>query len=149
MIFNRLLLICLICTPLCLISGCSGLVAGPGPIDPDAPEEYTTTESGLQYRILRKSDRKKPNAGGNVRVHYEGRLEDGSVFDSSYTRGKPSIFRLDQVVPGWGEGMQLVGEGGMIELVIPPQLGYGAAGSPPSVPPNAKLTFIVELIRVF
>ncbi len=129
------------------VIGCS--VSGPPPADPDAPKEFTTTDSGLKYRILRKSDKKKPGPRTSVRVHYHGTLDDGSVFDSSYSRGKPAIFALNEVVPGWSEGLQLVGEGGMIELVIPPELGYGQEGRPPTIPGNATLHFTVELIRVF
>ena len=139
--------------PLCLfasliVTGCSGLTPGPGPSDPDAPTEFTTTSTGLQYRILRKTDGKKPNEGSSVKVNYIGKLDDGTVFDSSYARGKPAIFALPSVVAGWREGMKFVGEGGMIELIVPPELGYGEAGAK-VIPPNSTLHFVVELIRVF
>ncbi|WP_182865365.1 FKBP-type peptidyl-prolyl cis-trans isomerase [Stieleria mannarensis] len=134
---------------LCLATGCSGLMPGPGAADADAPTEFTETKSGLKYRVLRKSDGKKANAHGHVRLHYIGKLDDGTVFDSSYARGEPAIFSLDQVVPGFTEGLQLVGEGGMIELQIPPELGYGDDGRAPMIPPNATLNFVVEVIRVF
>ncbi|MEO1616865.1 MAG: FKBP-type peptidyl-prolyl cis-trans isomerase [Planctomycetota bacterium] len=133
-----------------LLVSAGGCLPSPyGAVDSDAPTEFTKTESGLQYRILRKSDGKKPGASTNVKVHYEGKLSDGTVFDSSYSRGKPAIFRLSEVVAGWREGMQLIGEGGMIELKIPAELAYGKAGRRPSVPPNSDLHFMVELIRVF
>ena len=122
---------------------------GPGPADPDAPTTFTTTPSGLKYRILGKCEGKKPSAGGRVRVHYVGSLDDGTVFDSSYYRNAPVIFGLDEVVKGYGEGLRLIGEGGMIELEIPPDLGYGEDGRSPMIPPNSTLHFTVELIRVF
>jgi FKBP-type peptidyl-prolyl cis-trans isomerase len=120
----------------------------PGPIDEDASAEFKRTDSGLRYRILRKSDKEKPTAGDAVEVHYKGWLDDKTIFDSSYRRGETIAFPLNRVIPGWTEGMQLVGEGGMIELEIPAQLGYGLRGAPPAIPPNAKLHFIVELFDV-
>ena len=121
----------------------------PGPVDPDAPEEFTTTESGLKYRIRRQSDGKKPTNEDTVRVHYRGSFDDGKIFDSSYgTTGHSAEFRVNAVVKGWTEGLQLMGEGGMIELEIPPELGYGKYGRPPLMPPNATLHFIVELLDV-
>jgi FKBP-type peptidyl-prolyl cis-trans isomerase FkpA len=121
----------------------------PGKIDSDAPREFTTTRSGLKYRILRKSDGKKPTVTDAVEVHYKGWLDDKSIFDSSYRRGKTIAFPLNQVIKGWTEGMQLVGEGGMIELDIPHQIGYGERGTPGGpIPPKAQLHFIVELISI-
>lgn len=120
----------------------------PGAVDPDAPEEFTKTPTGLKYRIRRKSDGAKPSAANSVTVHYKGWLDDGKEFDSSYKRGEPITFGLKQVIPGWTEGMQLVGKGGMIELEIPSKLGYGAAGAGGVIPPNATLHFLVELIDV-
>jgi FKBP-type peptidyl-prolyl cis-trans isomerase FkpA len=122
--------------------------AQPGPADDNAPKEFSTTASGLKYRVLRKSNRTKPVKTDTVTVHYKGWLNDGYEFDSSYKNGKPATFRLDQVIPGWTEGVQLCGEGGMIELEIPPQLGYGRKGMPGVIPPQATLHFIVELVRV-
>ena len=83
-----------------------------------------------------------------MRCHYRGTLDDGSEFDSSYSRGESISFPLTGVIAGWTQGLQLVGEGGKIELEIPYQLGYGEAGSPPKIPPQATLHFIVELIAV-
>ena len=117
-------------------------------MDADAPKSMTKTGSGLQYRILRKGTGVKPKATNKVEVNYHGWLDDGKVFDSSYKRGEPISFGLNQVIPGWTEGMQLVGEGGMIELTIPPNLGYGSRGAGRDVPPNATLHFLVELIKV-
>lgn len=119
-----------------------------GPTDNDAPEEFTETDSGLKYRILRKSDGEKATAGDSVTVNYRGWLDDDTEFDSSYKRGEPISFPLGGVIAGWTEGMQLVGIGGMIELTIPPELGYGQRGAGAAVPPNATLHFIVELISV-
>ncbi len=121
---------------------------GPGAIDPDAPTEFTTTESGLKYRILRKSDGRKPSATDTVKVDYIGWLDNGTEFDSSYGRREPFVTSLANVVPGWTEGIQLVGEKGMIELEIPYQLGYGAQGSPGTIPPYSTLHFKVELHEI-
>lgn len=120
----------------------------PGKIDADAPKEFKTTDSGLKYRILRKSDKQKPSADKRVTVHYKGWLNNEIIFDSSYRRGEKISFGLGQVIPGWTEGMQLVGVDGMIELEIPPHLGYGARGAGRAVPPNATLHFIVELFGI-
>jgi FKBP-type peptidyl-prolyl cis-trans isomerase FkpA len=125
-----------------------GSGAEPGPADKDAPKEFTPTKSGLKYRILRKSSGPKPVATSTVKVNYKGWLDDGTEFDSSYKRGEPISFPLNGVIPGWTEGMQLVGKGGMIELEIPSQLGYGARGAGGVIPPNARLHFIVELLEV-
>jgi FKBP-type peptidyl-prolyl cis-trans isomerase FkpA len=122
--------------------------SAPGPVDPDAPEEFTTTASGLKYRIRRKSDGRKPTASDKVQVNYRGWLDDGKEFDSSYKRREPIDFSLNGVIPGWTEGMQLVGEGGMIELEIPYQLGYGERGMPPNIPGKSTLHFIVELLAI-
>ncbi len=124
------------------------LPKGAGKIDEKAAKAFTTTDSGLKYRILREGTGTKPTARQKVEVHYHGWLDDGSVFDSSYRRGETIAFGLNQVIPGWTEGMQQVGEGGMIELQIPYKLGYGDRGSPPVIPPKAQLHFLVELIDV-
>ena len=122
--------------------------AEPGPTDKDAPKEFTSTKSGLKYKIHRKSEGKKPKATDTVTVNYKGWLDSGKVFDSSYDRGEPISFPLNRVIAGWTEGMQLVGEGGMIELEIPAELGYGVRGAGDDVPPNARLHFLVELIDI-
>ncbi|MGB0761919.1 MAG: FKBP-type peptidyl-prolyl cis-trans isomerase [Rubripirellula sp.] len=128
-------------------TGCSPR-SGPMLIDDDAPTDFTTTESGLKYRILRKSNQQKPRGNSKVEVDYRGWLDDGSTFDSSYSMREPASFSLSNVIPAWTEGLQLLGEGGMIELEVPPELGYGEAGNPPSIPPNATLHFKVELLRI-
>ena len=120
----------------------------PGPVDKDAPKDFTATKSGLKYRIRRKSDGDKPKAANTVTVHYRGWFDDGKEFDSSYKGNKPISFPLTGVIPGWTEGMQLVGKGGMIELEVPYQLGYGAAGRPPVIPAKSTLHFLVELIDI-
>jgi FKBP-type peptidyl-prolyl cis-trans isomerase len=122
--------------------------AEPGPQDADAPKEFQATKSGLKYRVLRKGDGEKPKASDKVEVHYKGWLDNGKVFDSSYARDESIEFGLNQVIPGWTEGVQLIGEGGMIELEIPSNLGYGPRGAGGVIPPNATLHFIVELIDV-
>ena len=124
------------------------LPEGAGPIDADAPKEFTTTPSGLKYRVLRKGAGGKPKATNTVEVNYHGWLDGGKVFDSSYQRGESIEFPLNGVIPGWTEGMQLVAEEGMFELVIPSNLGYGARGAGGVIPPNATLHFLVELIDV-
>ena len=120
----------------------------PGPADADAPQDFTSTASGLKYRILRKSDGQKPVATDTVVVHYRGWLDNGKEFDSSYNRGQEIDFPLNGVIGGWTEGLQLIGEGGMIELEVPSELGYGGRGAPPDIPPNATLHFLVELKQV-
>ena len=124
------------------------LLSGAGPVDDDAPQELMETTSGLKYRILRKTDGRKPTASDSVTVNYRGWLDDGTEFDSSYRRGEPISFPLTGVIAGWTEGMQLVGVGGMVELWIPSELGYGTAGAGADVPPNATLHFLVELLEV-
>src|SRR5438128_1866487 len=105
------------------------LPKGAGKVDADAPKKFSATDSGLNYRVLRKGTGGTPAATDKVRVNYHGWLTGGKVFDSSYDRGKPAEFPLNGVIKGWTEGLQLVGEGGMIELEIPSDLAYGDAGS--------------------
>jgi FKBP-type peptidyl-prolyl cis-trans isomerase FkpA len=119
-----------------------------GKIDADAPKTFTATDSGLKYRVLRKGTGALPKASNTVKVNYQGWLDGGKVFDSSYQRGEAISFPLNGVIKGWTEGMQLVGQGGMIELEIPASLGYGARGIPSVIPPNATLHFLVELLEV-
>lgn len=129
--------------------GCGGeqRSSNPGPIDPDAPTEFTTTESGLKYRILRKSDGAKPTAQDYVTVDYVGWLDDGTEFDNSYDRRESANFGLGSVVEGWTEGLQYVSEGGMIELEIPSELGYKDHGKG-SIPGGATLHFTIELHEI-
>ena len=111
-------------------------------------EGVKKTESGLLYRINRDgSDKKAVNDTDNVKVCYEGKLKDGTIFDSSYERGDTVSFALNQVIKGWTEGMKLVGEGGEIELWSPSELGYGQR-APQQIGPNQALHFKVELVEV-
>ena len=129
---------------------------GAGKMDDDARDELTPTKSGLYYRILRKSKGRHPGPGDVVLARYRGTLDNGKEFDSSYEPsgdpGEPREFALNQVISGWTEGLQLVGEGGMIELDVRPGLGYGATAHPTkhgwSIPANARLHFIIELVKV-
>ncbi len=99
----------------------------PGAIDADASTEFKQTESGLKYRILRASEKRKPKATDTVTVHYKGWLDNEKIFDSSYRRGSTTSFPLNQVIPGWTEGLQLVGEGGMIECTFRTSLPTASA----------------------
>jgi peptidyl-prolyl cis-trans isomerase A (cyclophilin A) len=111
---------------------------------------FDKTESGLRYIMIQKGDGKKAEAGKTVAVHYEGSLETGKVFDSSYPRKKPIEFRLGQgqVIEGWDEGIALLQVGDKARFVIPSDLAYGAAGAGVVIPPNATLIFDVELMDV-
>jgi FKBP-type peptidyl-prolyl cis-trans isomerase FkpA len=111
-------------------------------------EGGTKTESGLAYKILTPGSAKKPAATETVEVHYHGTLTDGTVFDSSVERGKKVSFPLNRVIKGWTEGLQLIGEGGKIKLVIPSELAYGDHGAPPKIPGGATLVFEVELFSI-
>lgn len=111
-------------------------------------EGVITTKSGLQYEVLTEGTGKSPKATDKVRCHYEGRLTDGTIFDSSYQRGEPADFGLNQVIAGWTEGVQLMKEGAKYRFHIPYLLGYGERGAGASIPPYATLVFDVELIKV-
>lgn len=108
-----------------------------------------TTGSGLQYQVLTEGKGAKPTADQTVRVHYKGELLDGTTFDSSYDRGEPAVFALNQVAPGWAEGVQLMPVGSKYKLWIPSKLGYGEQGTPGGpIGPNATLVFEVELLDI-
>lgn len=109
---------------------------------------YATTDSGIQYKVITKGSGKKPAATDMVTVNYEGKFIDGQVFDSSYQRGEPAQFRLNQVIAGWTEALQMMGEGSTWEIVIPPELAYGEHGMGGVIGPNETLIFKVELIKV-
>lgn len=119
----------------------------PGPIDADAPKDFTETSTGLKYKVLRKTEGKKPQRSDTVVVNYRGTLDDGTEFDASYKRNEPFETPLTRVVPGWTEGLQYCPVGGMIELEIPSDLAYGPGGQGP-IPGGATLHFIVELLEI-
>lgn len=127
------------------ITGCGAQHNRTSSTRTETPSEFQTTESGLKYRILNQGSSRRPKPSDQVLVDYTGRLEDGTLFDSSYEKAKPATLYIANTVPGWFEGIQLIGEGGVIELDIPPELGYGPAGNPPVIPPNARLRFKIEL----
>jgi len=107
-----------------------------------------TTESGLQYEVMKTGNGPKPEATDKVRVHYKGTLIDGTEFDSSYSRGQPLEFTLSGVIKGWTEGLQLMNVGSQYRLFIPSDLGYGAQGAGPTIPPYSTLVFEVELLDI-
>ena len=111
-------------------------------------EGVVTLPSGLQYTVLREGNGKKPKATDQVVCHYEGFLVDGTVFDSSYQRGEPATFALNQVITGWTEGLQLMQEGAKYRFFIPWRLGYGESGAGTLIPPYSALIFDVELKEV-
>lgn len=111
-------------------------------------ENVTVLPSGLQYEVIKEGNGKKPGATSQVKCHYEGTLVDGTKFDSSYDRGTPATFGLNQVIAGWTEGVQLMSEGAKYRFFIPYHLGYGERGAGASIPPFAALIFVVELLEV-
>ena len=111
-------------------------------------EGVIVTASGLQYEVLEPSLGQKPKATDTVRVHYEGTLIDGTVFDSSYKRGESITFPLNGVIKGWTEGLQLMSVGSKYKFFIPYQLAYGERGAGASIPPYAALIFTVELLGI-
>ncbi len=111
-------------------------------------EGIVTTESGLQYEILKEGDGPKPSAEDKVKVNYHGTLIDGTVFDSSVDRGEPVTFGVGQVIPGWTEALQLMPVGSKWKLYIPANLGYGERGAGGDIGPNETLIFEVELLDI-
>ena len=111
-------------------------------------EGVKVTESGLQYEVLEATIGQKPKATDKVRVHDEGTLIDGTVFDSSYKRGESITFGLNQVIKGWTEGLQLMSIGSKYKLYLPYQLAYGERGTGANIPPYAALIFTVELLGI-
>jgi FKBP-type peptidyl-prolyl cis-trans isomerase len=108
----------------------------------------TKTPTGLKYEVVNAGEGQAPGPSDKVTVHYAGWLTDGTLFDSSYTRGQPVTFPLNQVIPGWTEGVQLMNTGAVYRFVIPPDMAYGRTGSPPVIGPDATLVFQVELLKV-
>jgi FKBP-type peptidyl-prolyl cis-trans isomerase len=113
-----------------------------------ARDEVTITQSGLQYSVINDADGAKPAATDSVTVHYRGTLLDGTEFDSSYARGDPATFALNQVIRGWTEGVQLMGVGSKFKFVIPFQLAYGESGAGASIGPYETLIFEIELLKI-
>jgi len=113
-----------------------------------AKQGIVTLPSGLQYEVLKTGSGSSPKAVDTVKVHYEGKLLDGSVFDSSIKRGQPAQFGVDQVIAGWTQALQLMKVGDKWRLYIPSNLAYGERGMEGAIPPNSVLTFEVELLDV-
>lgn len=107
-----------------------------------------TTESGLQYEVIKKAEGAQPKVSDVVSVHYQGTLVDGSVFDSSIERGEPVEFPVGGVIPGWVEGLQLMKVGEKYKFYIPSELAYGAQSPTPAIPANSTLVFEVELLDI-
>ncbi|GAB3825678.1 FKBP-type peptidyl-prolyl cis-trans isomerase [Hymenobacter jeollabukensis] len=108
----------------------------------------TTLPSGLQYEVLQEGSGPKPGPRSSVTTHYHGTLTDGKVFDSSYQRGEPATFGVNQVIAGWTEALQLMPEGSKWRLYIPSNLAYGPRGAGRDIGPNSALVFDVELLKV-
>ena len=113
-----------------------------------AREGVTTTESGLQYEVITAADGPQPQPTDDVRLHYRGTLIDGTEFDSSYSRGAPSVFSVGGVIAGFSEGLQLMQVGSTYRFVIPSDIGYGAGGAGEDIGPGATLIFEVELLEI-
>jgi len=111
-------------------------------------EGIKTTDSGLQYKILKEGEGEIPQEEDFVTVHYRGTLLDGTEFDSSYSRGEPQKFQTDGVIKGWTEALQMMKEGSKWEIFVPPDLAYGKGGMPPKIPPNSVLVFEIELLSI-
>ena len=110
-------------------------------------KDWKKTESGLQYFVLKEgTGEAKPAASSHVTVNYEGKLLDGTVFDSSYSRNKSIDFPLGNVIKGWTEGVQLMQKGSVYIFKVPPHLGYGSQGAGGVIPPDSTLIFQIELI---
>ncbi len=106
------------------------------------------TESGLQYKVITEGKGDKPSATDTVKVHYKGTLLDGTEFDSSYKRNEPATFKVNQVIPGWTEALQLMSPGSKYALYLSPELAYGDRGAPPAIGPGSLLIFEVELVEI-
>ncbi|QDU78931.1 putative FKBP-type peptidyl-prolyl cis-trans isomerase [Polystyrenella longa] len=150
---NKTISVLLLGTLLCFLSlvtlsGCKPSERYvPKPADPDADMEFKTTESGLKYRILREYEGKPVKPGDKVAMMMRGSLDDGYVFDTTYHDGHLMHVDYNSLIIGMREALSLIGKGGMIEFIVPPKLGYGERGQGP-IPPNAALTFLVEVERI-
>jgi FKBP-type peptidyl-prolyl cis-trans isomerase FklB len=107
-----------------------------------------TTESGLQYKILKEGDGNSPTLEDQVRVNYRGTFTDGKEFDSSYARGKPQTVQADGVIKGWTEALQMMKAGSKWQIYVPPHLAYGRGGLGQKIPPNTVLVFELELLSI-
>ena len=156
---SRLPSIVLILAVSLLSIACQEEVSQPKPIDPSldgaaflkanaAKPGVVTLDSGLQYKILNEGDGRMPKASDTVSVHYRGTLIDGTEFDSSYKRGKPTSFPVNRVIAGWTEALQLMQVGDKWQLTIPSDLAYGSRSPGAGIPPDAVLVFEVELLSV-
>ncbi len=111
-------------------------------------EGIKTTESGLQYEVLKEGTGRKPSADDQVKVHYQGTLIDGTVFDSSIERGEPATFGVSQVIPGWTEALEMMKEGAKWKIYLPASIAYGERGAGQDIGPNSTLIFEVELLEI-
>lgn len=111
-------------------------------------KDIKTLPSGLQYKVLKAAEGKKPKATDQVTTHYRGTLINGAQFDSSYDRKQPATFPLNRVIPAWTEALQLMAVGAKWQLFVPSKLGYGAQGAPPDIAPHSTLIFEVELLEI-
>ena len=119
------------------------------PVENAKREGITTLASGLQFEVLTAGEGAKPTREDNVRTHYHGTLIDGTVFDSSSKRGRPSTFKLTDVIPGWTEGLLRMNGGGKAKLTIPARLAYGSKGKKKTIPPCTTLVFEIELLGIY
>lgn len=129
-------------------TACGVLAVTVGAACAEGEPEVITTESGLEYQMLREGDGASPTMNDQVVVHYRGTLTDGSQFDSSYDRGEPATFPVNGVIAGFGEALQLMSVGGHMRVTIPSELAYGEAGAGSVIGPNETLIFEIELMEV-
>jgi FKBP-type peptidyl-prolyl cis-trans isomerase len=148
--FSFILAAALICLLGCKKESESSTPPSMAPAPNNAPAgEWQTTASGLKYQVMKHgTGTTSPKATDTVKVHYHGTLLDGTVFDSSVQRGEPISFALNQVIPGWTEGLQLMKVGDKFKFQIPPNLAYGDRSPSPRIPPNSTLVFEVELLGI-
>jgi FKBP-type peptidyl-prolyl cis-trans isomerase FklB len=131
------------------VEGEQNLKAGEAFLAENAKKEgVKTTASGLQYKILKEGDGPTPKATDTVKVNYKGTLIDGTVFDSSYDRGEPATFPVNEVIPGWTEALQMMKVGSKWQLFVPAKLAYGEHSPSPKIGPNSTLIFDVELLGI-